>query len=558
MLIIAGTIGIILLIVGIMFYYKSVIKSKIKKEFGQVPTRKYDERDFTYIGKLHEHFPITDSVIDDATWNDLQMPVMFQKMNNTQSIVGDQYFYRHLRQQHYDKKDILEKHIQYFQENEKERLEMQYHFRKIKGRNENKLIDLLRDRNEFPKMPYFWIYLTGFLGILVIVLMVLAYQLGYSSDYNILGMVFMFVVSLILFSVVITPTASTVSAFNVYNNTYNSAKYLKKILPDIFKEEKDKIIPAVKKLSKTHWISSLLIEVATAQGGSMGILTVFGIYFGIYGATFQWLRWYFGKYQKEIIDCAEVVGYIDMCISLASYRETLKFYSKPNFVEQPCVEFKDIYHPLITNPVLNSHSLAIHHIITGANASGKSTFARTIALSVLLGQTINICFAKEMTYLPSEVYTSFDIGDDLLQGDSFYVAEIKRLKCFLEKSKQGKPAMFFIDEILKGTNAIERIASASMILGEFAETNNFVCLTTHDTELTYIMEDYYKNYHFKEITETDEIFYDYQLYDGPTTSSNAIRLLEVMDYDTEIIQGAHSAADTFRKTKKWTKWKMEK
>jgi len=111
--------------------------------------------------------------------------------------------------------------------------------------------------------------------------------------------------------------------------------------------------------------------------------------------------------------------------------------------------------------------------------------------------------------------------------------------------------MFFADEILKGTNTTERIAAASAILKRFAESDCFFCLTTHDTELTGILRNFYTNYHFKEITTNTEIRYDYKLYDGVTPRSNAIALLKYAQYAPSIVDEASGLERHYLNSKEW-------
>lgn len=192
-------------------------------------------------------------------------------------------------------------------------------------------------------------------------------------------------------------------------------------------------------------------------------------------------------------------------------------------------------------------------LITGSNASGKSTFARTLAINAIFGQLFNTCLAKSFSFKPCAVYSSMNLKDDIVTGDSFYMAEIKSLKRLLKIAESKEYAMIFMDEMFKGTNMIERISAASIILKKFADLDCFICLATHDVELSRILGERYENYHFREVVTADDILFDYTLQEGVTTGSNAIKLLAYCHYDQEIVDQAEKYAENYRLSGEWEK-----
>ena len=115
------------------------------------------------------------------------------------------------------------------------------------------------------------------------------------------------------------------------------------------------------------------------------------------------------------------------------------------------------------------------------------------------------------------------------------------------------PVLCFVDEVLRGTNTVERIAASAQIL-EYMTGKQVICFAaTHDIELTHILEDYYDNYHFQEEVRDGDIRFDYILYSGRATSRNAIKLLQIMGYDEKVITRAETAAEYFLKAGEWAK-----
>lgn len=265
----------------------------------------------------------------------------------------------------------------------------------------------------------------------------------------------------------------------------------------------------------------------------------------------------YNKIIKTIIDNTKDfhtlyinLGEIDMAISVLSFRKSLPTYCRPIFHKDKPVYFKDLYHPLLSNPVPNSGEISNDSIITGSNASGKSTFIKALAVNGILAQTIHTCCGTEFKLRPSIIITSMAVRDNISEGESYFIKEIKSLKRILDKVKDDT-CMCFVDEILKGTNTIERIAASTAVLS-YLHDKDCLCMTaSHDIELTQILKDKYDNYHLREEITDDGISFDYKLKDGPSQTRNAIRLLAYMDFEDQIVDDAQNFADSFTKEKVW-------
>jgi DNA mismatch repair ATPase MutS len=222
----------------------------------------------------------------------------------------------------------------------------------------------------------------------------------------------------------------------------------------------------------------------------------------------------------------------------------------PEFKEDNSIEFDGIYHPLLEKAVLNNGKISRNSIVTGPNASGKSTFIKALAVNSILAQTINTCTASKYCINRSLVMTSMAVRDSLIQGDSYFITEIKSLKRVLDKMDKI-PVTCFIDEILRGTNTIERIAASSCILRHLSEKDCLCMVASHDIELTKIMEGSYNNYHFSEKVGDEGVSFDFKLKDGAANTRNAIRLLGFLDYDKNIVDSANQMVESYVKTGSW-------
>lgn len=242
------------------------------------------------------------------------------------------------------------------------------------------------------------------------------------------------------------------------------------------------------------------------------------------------------------------VGEVDAAIAVASFRKSLGYYTLPGFTKDGFIEAEDICHPLLNKPVPNSAALSFS-LVTGSNASGKSTFIKAIAVNGILAQTIHTCTARSYRTPLCLVITSMAVRDNLTEGESYFITEIKSMKRILDTI----PKVFcacFIDEILKGTNTIERIAASASVLRHINTLRCICAAATHDTELTRMLPGY-ENYHFGEQVTENGVVFDYTIKPGPSTTKNAIALLSYMGFDKRIITDAEKLVDGFEETQAW-------
>ena len=256
---------------------------------------------------------------------------------------------------------------------------------------------------------------------------------------------------------------------------------------------------------------------------------------------------------KEALELYEIIGDIDTAVAVNKFKERYNV-AKPIFDYETGINLVDAYHPLVENPVCNSINTRQGILITGCNASGKSTFLKTVAINVIFAQSFGFVFAKEYKAPFYKIYTSMALKDDITAGESYFVSEIKSLKRILDEvNNDSCKILCVVDEVLRGTNTVERIAASVEILSSLAKDNVLCFLATHDIELTELLSDVFSNYHFTEEIKKDDVVFSYKLYEGAANSRNAIRLLSCLGYDDEIVNNAISRADSFIKNGVWNK-----
>ena len=135
------------------------------------------------------------------------------------------------------------------------------------------------------------------------------------------------------------------------------------------------------------------------------------------------------------------------------------------------------------------------------------------------------------------------LADDLLAGESYFITEIKSLKRILDAQEEEGFLLCAVDEVLRGTNTIERISASAEVLKALSRPGTLCLIATHDSELNALSGGAYQLAHFEETVTDTGILFDYQLKPGPAETRNAIRLLKLMGFDSDIVTAAHDRAD---------------
>jgi hypothetical protein len=233
----------------------------------------------------------------------------------------------------------------------------------------------------------------------------------------------------------------------------------------------------------------------------------------------------------------EMVGKIDAFNSFGNYACNNPEFVYPVISEKGCLfSVTSAGHPLISENkrVCNDFSLAGSGtvcIISGANMSGKSTFLRTVAVNYILGMSGAPVCATEMVFTPLKLFTSMRTTDSLSDNESYFYAELRRLKMLKSEIERGEPVLFILDEILKGTNSADKSLGSKLFMKRIVELGGTGLIATHDTSLGEMEKDYpgvVINKCFEIEIEGETIRFDYKLQNGITHKMNAAILMKQM------------------------------
>lgn len=192
----------------------------------------------------------------------------------------------------------------------------------------------------------------------------------------------------------------------------------------------------------------------------------------ISGIGQQYLYRLLHKYESDENILKQRFGTVSYLKGNKELREKIPFYSNPTFNDSDAISFQNLYHPLLQVAVPNTvESIMNSVLITGSNMSGKTTFIKTVGINFILSQSLFFRLSKEIFPPKLIIKSAIRRNEDLEEGKSYFFVEIETLNNFIKLSEKKNKYLFLIDEIFRGTNTIERLASSTAVL-KYLDMNN--------------------------------------------------------------------------------------
>ena len=542
-------------------------REQLRKSFGKAGRTEYADGELNGIVRYFEKHP-KDFQIDDITWNDLNLDEIFLRMNSTCSSAGQEYLYAMLRSPSFEEKELQEREklLEFLEQDEETRVRMQEIFFKIGRTGKYSLYDYMDFLDVLGERKNGKHLLVDLLFFLTIAAAFVSPPLGLCG----VSIVMCFNITTYLKEK--KQIEPYLTSFHYIFRLIRGAEELSGIHAQQLEGRLSKVRKLLPQFGKLNRSASLGMR--TSSGDPMGIVADYinmMLHLDIIG--FNIMLHAVRKQTGNIDRLVTIVGELDALIAAAGFRHSLPTWCVPKLTaaetvadgaahgaaessgqhfEAMSLQLEQLYHPLLADPVKNDIKTTNGVLLTGSNASGKSTFLKAVALNMILAQTIHTCCADHCQSSYWRVMTSMALRDDLGSGESYYIVEIRSLKRILDAAQSpGAPVLCFVDEVLRGTNTVERIAASTQILKSLHKPGVCCFAATHDVELTGLLEAEYDNYHFEEQIADGDISFPYLLMPGRATSRNAIRLLEMMGYSEEIIKKADDQAAEFLKTGVW-------
>lgn len=247
-------------------------------------------------------------------------------------------------------------------------------------------------------------------------------------------------------------------------------------------------------------------------------------------------RWK-ARYGQHISKWLETVGELDALCSLGTFAYNHPQYTYPELTEKPfCFLATQMGHPLMpaSQCVKNDATIPSRPfflIITGANMAGKSTYLRTIGVNYLLACIGAPVCCERLKLYPNQLITSLRTSDSLSDNESYFFAELKRLKRIIDLLNQGQQLFIILDEILKGTNSMDKQKGSFDLIRQFMQLKANGIIAAHDLLLGSLIKQFpeeIRNYCFEADIKENELTFSYKLREGVAQNMNACFLMKKM------------------------------
>lgn len=242
------------------------------------------------------------------------------------------------------------------------------------------------------------------------------------------------------------------------------------------------------------------------------------------------------EHAAELPQWLDTAREVEVLCTLSTFAFNHPAFVFPEINASGLLSAKDLGHPLleaeerVTNDLELSDNRRVM-IITGANMAGKSTFLRAVGVNVVLaGAGVPVC-ATAFRCPPIELRSGMRTADSLKAHQSYFYAELDRLKSIMDDLRAGKPLLILLDEILKGTNSTDKQAGSVALVRQLVEHRCLALIATHDLGLGNLENAYQGrivNYSFEATIENDQLSFDYKLKPGLAQKMNATFLMRKM------------------------------
>ena len=533
---------------------------KLKANFGILNRKEYDpEKKNSYRAYFIKHQNDNSFSIDDITWNDAEGETLFTSVNNCYSSCGEEYLYYKLRNVNLDAtKEEIDTFVSQTDElikDEDTRIKLQLAFAMLGKTGRHSVFDyisLLGNVKRIPLIVFFVIWL-GYIGGIASIFLI-------GPTAGICFLVTWMIVSLALSIYNKKTIEAYMTSFEYIVRSLKTTEKIVGMKIPMYEKETARLSELRKELNgiRTSFLSfiqtSNRMSIADLASGMLALLNSF-IMIDLFLFNLM-LKFVIDK-EDTYDEIFSILGKIESQIAIANLKASFEDTCVPVFLDERKIKAEDMIHPLVENCVANSYEAGRGMLITGSNASGKSTFLRCVLVNTILAETVYMACAKNFSLKRSYIYSSMSLKDSLGGGESYYMAEINSIKRIIDSLEEGNEIICFLDEVLRGTNTVERVAAATEILRYLDNPRVLSFAATHDIELTYLLEGNYYNYFFREEfkkeegSDTEDICFTYKINQGRSDTRNALKLLEIKGYPKNMCDRAKELSQNFINTGEW-------
>jgi DNA mismatch repair ATPase MutS len=239
-------------------------------------------------------------------------------------------------------------------------------------------------------------------------------------------------------------------------------------------------------------------------------------------------------YASEMNHWIAIIGEIEALNSLANLAYNNEDFVFPEINSEYKIEFTNLSHPLLNPATRIGNDTQFFPqsfvILTGSNMSGKSTFLRSLGINMVLTGIGSVVCASKAKVHPLPVLVSMRLSDSLSDSESYFFAEIKRLKQIMD-ALENQPAFVLLDEILRGTNSDDKRNGTIEVVKKIISKKAIGAIATHDIEVCLTTNDYPEiltNQCFEVEIQNNDLYFDYKLRNGICKNKSATFLMQKM------------------------------
>ena len=525
-------------IVLMRFHSKLVFQKQIKQALIEI-----NENEISYLKR--EKIPFENGV----EFNDFNHPYaydldifgehsLFQNLNRTATFIGKKTLANQLLTL-LSNEDIRRNHKAVQELSKKIDWRQEFlAFAKISNDNKTSYKTLLQwnrfNSTPLSKISVFISYFSPLLFLGVLIVYLVTSNIVFASVLS-----YLFVFNLIVLGRFIKRIQIEIANSTTIDKTIHQySLLLQKIEEESFKSEKLISLPQKLTFKKENasvhlkQLASLFSKMDSIGNFVTGLVFngTFLFNFHVLKALIQWRK----DHAEALEDWLEVIGEFEMLNSLANLS-----YNNPDFVYPTLntnfeIKFSNLSHPLLNPETRIGNEVQFYPqsfmILTGSNMSGKSTFLRSLGINmVLTGIGSSVC-ASQANVHPLPVLVSMRLSDSLSDSESYFFAEIKRLKLIMDELEVS-PAFVLLDEILRGTNSDDKRNGTIEVVKKVIKKKTIGAIATHDIEVCLTTNEYpnvLTNKCFEVEIKNDELYFDYKLRDGICQNKSATFLMKKM------------------------------
>ncbi len=534
---------------------KQQFLKQAKERWGSQTPQEMTIEAYQSIRLYSDQYPVSSDhhIIDDITWNDCDLDQLYRRMNQTLSSPGSDVLYAWMRHPLLNQSSLRMRSelIDYVETHEEDRQALMACLFQIGRHPKKSYFASMQKLTQARRIGSRRYLLFGGLTLLLIIL------LFFHPVLAVILMIPDFIINLSLQMSRQRMIREYISAIAAAKSLLDGAKQISELRLPTLSDTNEKLQAICQRLAPFRRSSGFITAKGTVGSSlSDAVLEYLNLFFHLDLIQFDHILAACEGHEDDFTELTELIGTLDAAISAASFRASLPYWCRLSDTAesngQPSLHTDALYHPLLDHAVPNTLRTSGGNLITGANASGKSTFLKSLAIGMILGQSIDTIPARVWEAPFCRIYTSMALNDNLSSGESYFMVEIRSLKRILDAANEDAPPVFaVIDEVLRGTNTIERIAASAQLLSACAARPALIFAATHDIELTRLLKHRFSNYHFSGTIQGRDVQFDYTLKNGPTTERNAIHLLKTAGYDEQLADLAEAAAKHFEATGEW-------